>query len=165
MDDQKSTPTGQQALSGAAAPQAVALTDEQIEAEWFKAAGHGIASGRLLDDAKRFAHAILDATPAQAQKEPDCWAILTPNGSRLVSPEEAKGRRDAYPLYREAPQSSPAPATADARDAARYRWLSRQAVATHTYKDHSNRWEVDYVLRGTSFGAAIDAAMSRGDKS
>jgi hypothetical protein len=31
--------------------------------------------------------------------EPDCWAILTPNGSRLVSPDEAKGRNDAYPLY------------------------------------------------------------------
>lgn len=53
------TPTGQQALSDAAAPQAVALTDEQIEAAWFKAAGHGIASGRLLDDAKRFARALL----------------------------------------------------------------------------------------------------------
>lgn len=42
-----------------AVAQAVALTDEQIEAEWFKAAGHGIASGRLLDDAKRFARALL----------------------------------------------------------------------------------------------------------
>jgi len=32
-------------------------------------------------------------------QEPDCWAILTPNGSRLVSPDEAKGRKYAYPLY------------------------------------------------------------------
>lgn len=59
--------------------------------------------------------------------------------------------------------ATPAPATADARDAARYRWLSRQAVATRTYEDHCNRWEVDYVLRGTSFGAAIDAAMHRSE--
>lgn len=35
--------------------------------------------------------------------DPDCWAILTPNGSRLVPPDEAKGRRDAYPLYRAEP--------------------------------------------------------------
>ncbi len=39
-----------------------------------------------------------EAQPAPVQ-EPDCWAILTPNGSRLVSPDEAKGRKDAYPLY------------------------------------------------------------------
>ena len=31
--------------------------------------------------------------------EPDCWAVLTPNGSRLVSPDEAKGLVKAYPLY------------------------------------------------------------------
>lgn len=36
------------------------------------------------------------ATPPQAETaqpagEPDCWAILTPNGSKLVSPQEAKG--------------------------------------------------------------------------
>ncbi|TDV39577.1 hypothetical protein C7405_101696 [Paraburkholderia caballeronis] len=43
------------------------------------------------------AHPVADAAVAS---EPDCWAILTPNGSRLVSPDEAKGRRDAYPLYR-----------------------------------------------------------------
>jgi hypothetical protein len=40
--------------------------------------------------------------------EPDCWAILTPNGSRLVSPEEAKGRRDAYPLYTHPAAAQPA---------------------------------------------------------
>jgi len=38
-------------------------------------------------------------------QEPDCWAVLTPNGSRLVSPGEAKGRVGAYPLY-----THPAPA-------------------------------------------------------
>ena len=31
--------------------------------------------------------------------EPDCWAILTPNGSKLVPPDEAKGSLAAYPLY------------------------------------------------------------------
>ncbi|POR52809.1 hypothetical protein B0G62_104106 [Paraburkholderia eburnea] len=45
-----------------------------------------------------------------------------------------------------------------AADAARYRWLSRQAVASHSGDDLICRWEVDYVLRGESFDAAIDAA-------
>jgi hypothetical protein len=58
------------------------------------------------------------------------------------------------------PAQLAAPLTDDARDAARYRWLSRQAVATRSYEDHTNRWEVDYVLRGMSFGAAIDAARA-----
>jgi hypothetical protein len=31
--------------------------------------------------------------------EPDCWAVLTPNGSKLVPPGEASGRKDAYRLY------------------------------------------------------------------
>lgn len=54
-------------------------------------------------------YAALSAQPvAGAVAEPDCWAILTPNGSKLVSPDEAKGRKDAYPLYA-APQAEPAP--------------------------------------------------------
>jgi hypothetical protein len=47
--------------------------------------------------------------------------------------------------------------------AARYRWLSRQAVATHSYDELDCRWEVDYVLRGESFDAAVDAARAGGD--
>ncbi|KVH64435.1 hypothetical protein WS89_03900 [Burkholderia sp. MSMB1072] len=55
------------------------------------------------------------ASPAAeaVASEPDCWAILTPNGSKLVSPDEAKGRKDAYPLYRAA-QPAQADASADA---------------------------------------------------
>lgn len=34
-----------------------------------------------------------------ALPEPDCWAVLTPNGSKLVSPDEAKGLHKAYPLF------------------------------------------------------------------
>lgn len=49
---------------------------------------------------------------------PDCWAILTPNGSKLVSPDEAKGMLKAYPLYTR-PQSAARPSD-DARDA----WVS-----------------------------------------
>ena len=44
--------------------------------------------------AAREAYQAVDA--AWPTAEPDCWAILTPNGSRLVPPDEAKGRRDAY---------------------------------------------------------------------
>ncbi|MEB2535854.1 hypothetical protein SB394_02595 [Burkholderia sp. BCCIQ04A] len=44
--------------------------------------------------------------------------------------------------------------------ASRYRWLSRQVVAAHSRDDLSCRWEVDYVLYGESFDAAIDAARA-----
>ena len=54
------------------------------------------------------------------------------------------------------------------RDAARYRWLRRQAVAVKRYASGNPNWEVDWVLRGESFEAAVDAAivsqeMSQGD--
>lgn len=55
----------------------------------------------------RSMRAALARASEAAAGEPDCWAILTPNGSRLVSPEEAKGRLDAYPLY-----AAPQPAQA-----------------------------------------------------
>ncbi|AJY38937.1 hypothetical protein BW21_4759 [Burkholderia humptydooensis] len=53
--------------------------------------------------------------PAEA-REPDCWAILTPNGSRLVSPDEAKGRKDAYPLYTAPPTAKVASLTDEQRN-------------------------------------------------
>jgi len=40
-----------------------------------------------------------DKAAQPVMPEPDCWAVLTPNGSRLVSRDEAKGRVQAYPLY------------------------------------------------------------------
>lgn len=43
-------------------------------------------------------------------------------------------------------------------DAERYRWLRRQAIAVRSYADGSPWWEVDYMLPGESFDAAIDAA-------
>lgn len=63
----------------------------------------------LFWDGWQAALAAYRATPPQAEAaqpagEPDCWAILTPNGSKLVSPQEAKGRKDAYPLYTLPPQ-------------------------------------------------------------
>jgi hypothetical protein len=54
--------------------------------------------------------------------EPDCWAILTPNGSKLVSPEEAKGALGAYPLYRHPPAAG-----VDGTDAAIQRSRERAA--------------------------------------
>jgi hypothetical protein len=59
------------------------------------------------EEVEKWNRRVALADAAQAP-QPDCWAILTPNGSRLVSPEEAKGRRDAYPLYA-APVAAPAP--------------------------------------------------------
>ncbi len=46
-----------------------------------------------------------------AEQKPDCWAVLTPNGSKLVSPEEAKGLLKAYPLFTAPPLTEPAPQT------------------------------------------------------
>lgn len=58
--------------------------------------------------------AILRAIQAPAVRaEPDCWAILTPNGSKLVSPDEAKGRKDAYPLYTHPATAAPTQAARD----------------------------------------------------
>lgn len=64
------------------------------------------AAGRAPHRATLLYAAAPEAPPPvearQPQQEPDCWAILTPNGSMLVSPDEAKGRKGAYPLYRAA---------------------------------------------------------------
>lgn len=45
--------------------------------------------------------AVADLVAQELAKgqEPDCFAVLTPNGSRLVSPQEAKGNKKSYPLY------------------------------------------------------------------
>ena len=52
----------------------------------------------VIDYATRLIAAYL------AEQEPDCWAVLTPNGSKLVSPEEAKGLLKAYPLFAAPPE-------------------------------------------------------------
>ena len=71
---------------------------------------HALAGGEPFEY-RQIALEALAAFEAAPQQEPDCWAILTPNGSRLVSPDEAKGRKDAYPLYA-APQQAQAPKVA-----------------------------------------------------
>jgi hypothetical protein len=48
----------------------------------------------------------------------------------------------------------------DSVDAARYRWLRRQAVAVKRYASGNPNWEIDWVLRGESFEGAIDAAIA-----
>lgn len=47
------------------------------------------------------------------------------------------------------------------RDAARYRWLRRQAIAVKNYASGNPNWEIDWALRGESFESAIDAAMAQ----
>ncbi len=103
--------------------EAVPLTDEQADALrrlWpaiEKAMGCLVftaeQAGAVQADMNTVRHGIAPkaAQPvAGAVAEPDCWAILTPNGSKLVSPDEAKGRKDAYPLYAAPqPQAAPAP--------------------------------------------------------
>ena len=41
----------------------------------------------------------LESLAERMGQEPDNWAILTPNGSKLVSLDEARGAKAAYPLY------------------------------------------------------------------
>jgi hypothetical protein len=67
---------------------------------------------------KRQRDEMRDAQTADARQEPDCWAILTPNGSKLVSPEEAKGNKRAYPLYAAPPAQEGKPHAALDRSAA-----------------------------------------------
>lgn len=45
-----------------------------------------------------------------------------------------------------------------ADDAARYRWLRRQAVEVKSYASGNPSWEIDWALRGESFEAAVDTA-------
>ena len=56
-----------------------------------------------LPDAVAFLRAYADLLAVQENAEPDCYAALTPNGSKLVSPEEAKGLLQAYPLFTHPP--------------------------------------------------------------
>lgn len=43
------------------------------------------------------------------------------------------------------------------KDAARYLWLRRQAVAVRNYASGNPNWEIDWALRGESFDDAVDA--------
>lgn len=47
------------------------------------------------------------------------------------------------------------------RDAARYRWLRRQAIAVRNYASGNPNWEIDWALRGESFDDAVDAALAQ----
>ncbi len=60
---------------------------------------------RCITDLREFATRLIAAY--LAEQEPDCWAVLTPNGSKLVSPEEAKGLLKAYPLFTAPPEPAP----------------------------------------------------------
>lgn len=84
--------------------------------------------------------------------EPDCYAILTPNGSRLVSPDEAKAQKLAYPLFTGAQLCAAIAAKSEVEiDAARYRWLQEHTVATGL-----SRWMGHHQF----LDAAIDAAIA-----
>lgn len=64
-----------------------------------------------------------------ALPEPDCWAVLTPNGSKLVSPDEAKGLHKAYPLFT-ADQLRAALASRDAELAKLRQWRAVERLIT-----------------------------------
>ena len=102
------------------------------------------------------ARAALSAQPvAGAVAEPDCWAILTPNGSKLVSPDEAKGRKDAYPLYA-VPQPQAAPAPEPSAQGEPVAWClgnpkfahSSNIIAAHEFTpdaEHADEWVALYA--------------------
>ncbi len=123
----------------------------------------------------------LDALADQMERaEPDCWAVSTPNGSRLVSEAEAKGKMKPYPLY-----THPAPeVTRDAepvlcesckaigaaykigreasipaevtRDAERYRWLRKHCAYRGTDITFGRGFN---QTAPEGLDAAIDAAL------
>lgn len=91
-----------------------------------------------------------------ALPEPDCWAVLTPNGSKLVSPDEAKGLHKAYPLFT-ADQLRAALASRDAEIAKLKGWrdaidealvVAHIGVATEPYDDLNKllQWHHDIWL-------------------
>jgi len=47
------------------------LTDEQIEHLWYTHMGHSISSGRMAEQAKEFARALLAAALKAAEQAPD----------------------------------------------------------------------------------------------
>lgn len=74
------------------------MTNEQIRAIALEVANdltltQAITGDEIYKLCIRFLAAITE------KAEPDCWAVLTPNGSKLVSPQEAKGLLKAYPLF------------------------------------------------------------------
>lgn len=138
----------------AAAPQAgVTLTDEQIMriVRYSTVGSNAIAPSEWC----AFARALLTAEKVAGQEveeEPDCWAILTPNGSRLVSPDEAKGRRDAYPLYRRATQQPAQPVaqtqalTDEQREAIKYARSVMGSVSWETSDSKHAKQVLDALL-------------------
>jgi hypothetical protein len=80
----------------------------------------------------------------------------------FLDPHEVTLLCDGIRSLLAAPRAPAISESEDARDAARYRWLSRQVVATHSYDELICRWEIDYVLRGETFDEAIDAARAGG---
>jgi hypothetical protein len=99
-------------------------------------------------------HDEYDALAIEAQEkcEPDCFAVLTPNGSKLVSPQEAKGLLKAYPLYTH-PQPIP---DGCKNDAARWNFV----MATEPYA--LNLWNAlpkNIYQQERHLNTAIDQAM------
>jgi hypothetical protein len=82
------------------------------------------------------------------EQEPDCYAVLTPNGSKLVSPEEARGLLKAYPLY----AAPPIPAGM-ALDAARHHKMRE-------IWDGDSEIALDYLMN-LDDSAAMDVVLDK----
>jgi hypothetical protein len=101
------------------------MTDEQIEALWYKCMGHSISSGRMAESAKDFARALLSASkpaaPAQSAEPvaqyqtklrnpilPSCdvWINVSEEGARTAHEKFAHVYEVRELVERAAPQSS-----------------------------------------------------------
>lgn len=83
-----------------------------------------------------------------------------PSDDHWLAPFWKIGRQQAELEARVVHTPLAATGLTDAVDAARYRWLARQAVAVRNYAGGSPNWEIDWQLRGESFEGAVDAARA-----
>lgn len=110
---------------------------------------------------------VAPAAGVPSDAQPVAWRYLTPTGWHVVEDAGKAARFADYhevrPLFEAAPASLTPLAAAgltDTTDAARYRWLARQAVAVRNYASGDPNWEIDWQLRGETFEAAVDAARA-----
>ena len=148
------------------------LTNAQIEAA--KEAGfywhpvrkglvvrHSSGSWVSVDDMLARFVALLATQQPEPRDKPIAWESTTPVYTKYITEDRyqkfSPEVRKWYKPYRCSACSEPRDEVTDDDKlcASRYRWLSRQVVATHSRDDLNCRWEVDYVLYGESFDAAV----------
>jgi len=110
----------------------------------------------VAGDLRRKLAAARAAAPQAAltEEQRDRLTLIADSLSRSTSAKDRAAAEGLRALLIQAPTER----MSDAEDAARYRWLRRQAVAVKHYASGNPNWEIDWALRGETFEAAVDAA-------